>query len=283
MLEKMQLGLRLCLFAAIAALALAATNEITKGPIAQQAQVQANAARKSALPGIDAFEEIEVINAAQYPAIESVHRAIVNGEPEGYAFLLETTGYKGPIAMTLAINHGGAVNALFINSQTETAGLGNKISEDAFLSQFAGVAASPEGIAGQVDGISGATVSTNAVMRGVEQALRYAQDELQIEPKSGEVITEESISATKAIEERTGTEHLRPLDAFGAVGYPDIRAVYEANFGDQSGFLFEFDGASIVISEGGALLSPEEAADTPELEQAQRYLKQFLRKEAAAQ
>ena len=278
MLEQIKLGLRLCLFAAIAAIALAATNEITKEPIALQADGQANTARAIVLPGVETFEQIPIEHANNYPQIQSIHRALVDDELEGYAFLLQTAGYKGPIVMTLAINRSGAINALFVNSQTETAGLGNKITEDEFLSQFAGLAADADKLRGGIDAVSGATISTAAVLDGVVAALRYATVVLGVEPKAGDVITAESVNANHAIEESTGTTHIRELDAFGLVGYPSIRAIYDADYQGQPGYLFEFDGQMIVLSRDGALLAPKDAEGSEDIASARGYLDQFMRK-----
>ena len=278
--DTIKLGLRLFLFALAAAVALAATNEITKGPIAEQANAQANAARDLVLPGIEEFKDMGMIDAVQYPAIQSVHEAYSDGQLEGYAFLIKTSGYKGPIAMTLAVNAGGSINSLVINSQSETAGLGNKITEPSFLNQFMGLAADEQSFDADIDAVSGATISTNAVLSGVRQALQYANAHLGITPKSGVVITEESVNAYKAIEERTGTAHLQPIDAYAAIGYPNIRDMYQADYNGQAGFLFEFGDGSVVISAKGELLSGAQSAHADE---AMGYFDQFLKQGVSAE
>ncbi len=274
--DTLKLSLRLLTFALVAAVLLAATNEITKGPIREQAARQANLSRALALPGADEFEPMEMENADQYPALEAVHRVKKGGQEVGYTFLCDVQGYKGPIVLTLAVNASGSINALTINSQSETAGLGNKVADEPFLGQFPGLAADPDVVADRVDAISGATVSSKAVLSGVEQALRYAVAELGLSPKAGEVITQASVSAYQAIEARTNTENLRPLPPYAASGYPTIQSVYACQYQGKPGHLFEFEAGSVVLGEAGAVLAGTAHPDA--VQEAQRYQVQFLTK-----
>jgi Na+-translocating ferredoxin:NAD+ oxidoreductase RnfG subunit len=52
------LGLKLFAIAAVAGLALGATNALTEGPIHEQEIVAADAARREVLPGADSFTEL---------------------------------------------------------------------------------------------------------------------------------------------------------------------------------------------------------------------------------
>lgn len=281
--DTIKVALRLFLFALIAGVLLAATNEITRGPIAEQAVAQANEAREVVLPGAEQFEPVDVDELADYPAIQAVHRAMEGERLVGYAFLIQVQGYKGPIVMTLAVNQSGSINALVINSQTETAGLGNKIGGAPFLSQFPGLAANAERVSSEVDAISGATVSSRAVMSGIEQALQYAERVLGIEPKPGEVVTVQSVSEDRAVEQRTGTEHVSKLDVFEASGFPGLRAIYAAEYMGQSGYLFDFEDQSVFLSEDGEPLAQTGGADAGVVLEAQRFARQFLKKEASAE
>lgn len=253
--ETLKLSIRLFLFTLIAALALAVTNEITKGPIAVQAEVKANAARAKSLPGADDYVHQDIKNPGNYSGIQEVHAVINGGKTVGYTLTIKVNGYKGPIVMTLAVNMSGSVNALVINSQTETAGLGNKIAGEPFLSQFAGVAASPDTISDEVDTISGATVSSRAVKTGVEHALEYVQNELGIVGKAGEVITEDKAALFSGLEDETGTKNVAGMNAYEAMGFPGIQNVFAGTFGDDSCLIIEFESCKVVVSDTGEVLS----------------------------
>ena len=120
--------------------------------------------------------------------IRSVHKSDVG-------FIVETVtyGYAGEIRMYIGVNHAGKVMGLVVRDAHETYGLGSRILTDyVFLAQFlnksgsfeiatqgadafsgATAATETEGETIQVDGISGATVSSKAVARCVNSAVAY--------------------------------------------------------------------------------------------------------------
>ena len=120
--------------------------------------------------------------------IRSVHK----GE-KGYIVECVTYGYAGEIRMFVAVNNEGKVQGLVVRDAHETYGLGSRILNDVdFLGQFlnqsgsfeiaahgadafsgATAEAAAEGESIQVDGISGATVSSKAVARCVSSAVGY--------------------------------------------------------------------------------------------------------------
>ena len=120
--------------------------------------------------------------------IRSVHK----GE-KGFVIETVTYGYAGEIRMYIGVNFDGKVQGLVVREAHETMGLGSRILTDhVFLAQFLNktgsfevathgadafsgatgeVAADGESV--QVDGISGATVSSKAVVRCVNSAVAY--------------------------------------------------------------------------------------------------------------
>ena len=120
--------------------------------------------------------------------IRSVHKS-----EQGYIIETVTYGYAGEIRMYVAVNHDGKVVGLVVREAHETYGLGSRILTDhEFLTQFlnksgsfeiavagadafsgATAEAATEGETIQVDGISGATVSSKAVARCVNSAVAY--------------------------------------------------------------------------------------------------------------
>lgn len=165
MREILKLGGKLLLIALIAGLALGVTNEITKGPIAEQALISENAARMEVLPSAASFEE----------AGEGIYRGTdATGNAVGFVTAVSVTGYGGPIEVTVGIDTNGMITGVNVGGSdfSETAGLGARVKEEAFRGQFAGktapVALSKDG--GQIDAVTSATISSTAVKNAVNAA-----------------------------------------------------------------------------------------------------------------
>ena len=165
------LGLKLFLLAAVAGLALGVTNMVTAGPIAQQAILAAESARKAVLPTADSF--------AAATAPEGLLDAYVAydkaGAVVGKTGTIVTKGYGGPIEITVGIDANGVVTGISVggSSFAETAGLGARAKEAWFGEQYIGssapIALSKDG--GQIDAITSATITSRAVTTAVNDAV----------------------------------------------------------------------------------------------------------------
>ena len=102
-----------------------------------------------------------------------------SGNTLGYVFTVTTgEGYGGDIQFTLGVAADGTMQGISFLSISETAGLGMRANTDDFKSQFAGknvesIAYSKTGATAdnEIDALSGATVTTNAVTNGVNAGL----------------------------------------------------------------------------------------------------------------
>ncbi len=96
----------------------------------------------------------------------------------GYAFVASGKGYGGDISILVGLQDASIVKGIYIISQTETAGLGSRITLPRFTDQFMGkriedIRLKSEG--GRIDGITGSTISSQAVINAVrETALEKA-------------------------------------------------------------------------------------------------------------
>lgn len=143
---------------------LALTNAVTAPIIAATEDATAEAAKREVLPDADRFE---VVTVSGLPgSITEVDRA-VNGC--GYVFLITGNGYGGKDTLHLicGINSDGAITATKTLSHAETAGLGAKVSEPAFQSQFPG---KNSNTLSDVATISGATFSSNYYISSIKDA-----------------------------------------------------------------------------------------------------------------
>ena len=153
----------LVLICAVMSGLLAVTNNIT-APISEESERRAaEEARIEVMPQADGFEEVTVEGLPA--SVTSVYRA-TNGV--GYVFSLTTIGYggKNTLKMTIGIDMDGKITDTKVLSHKETAGLGSKVTGDAFRGQFPGKDAALEG----VDNISGATFSSNYYRAAIADA-----------------------------------------------------------------------------------------------------------------
>lgn len=90
-----------------------------------------------------------------------------------YAFVAVGKGYGGEIDILVGLEDENTLKGISIISQVETPGLGNRITESYFTDQFAGLSADEVARrrdGGQVDTITGATMSSSAVIKAVRAA-----------------------------------------------------------------------------------------------------------------
>lgn len=183
--------LALVLITLVAGAALGGVYTITADPIAHQNQLAKDEAYKAVFADADTFEVIIDQEDAQleayldengYPAqtINEVVQAMdSSGSPLGYAITVTTSeGYGGDIQFAMGVKDDQTLNGISILSISETAGLGMKADTDEFKGQFAdknveafqytknGASADNE-----IDALSGATITTNAVVNGVNAGL----------------------------------------------------------------------------------------------------------------
>ena len=107
-----------------------------------------------------------------------VRRQDASGTVLGYVLTVTThEGYGGDIQFTVGVRNDGTLNGISLLSISETAGLGMQAG-DVLVPQFADKNAYPY-VYNEIDAISGATITTNAVTNGVNAGVYYFQTMLQ--------------------------------------------------------------------------------------------------------
>lgn len=176
----------------IAGLMLGVVNDITKEPIAQQEQKAKNEACQNVFAAADSFKAQELADSAQIEQAltdagisgadidELMEAKDASGALLGYVITVtDHEGYGGDIQFSMGITNEGTLNGISLLSISETAGLGMRAGEvlvpqfaDKNVSKFTytktGATADSE-----IDAISGATITTNAVVNGVNAGLAY--------------------------------------------------------------------------------------------------------------
>ena len=160
----------------VAALALAATNAVTKGPI----QAHAMAAQREAFGAVMTADEYIEMTIPEGSGISALVEAKRGGEPVGYCVVASTGGYAGPVAVTLGVDLDGKVTGAKIGdtSFAETSGFGSRWLAANQAEQFVGIDLK-EG--GAIEALSGATVTSTAVLNASNTALAAVNGVLGIE------------------------------------------------------------------------------------------------------
>lgn len=200
MKQMMKDAMILFLITLISGAALGLVYEVTKEPIAQQEQKAKNEAYQNVFEAAEDFTELT--EKAYSPdaltafvkengfdaSIDGVAQALSgDGSVLGYVITVtDHEGYGGDIQFTMGVADDGTLNGISLLSISETAGLGMRAGE-VLVPQFAGKqvekfsytktgAASDD----QIDAISGATITTNAVVNGVNAGLLCFQEKLNM-------------------------------------------------------------------------------------------------------
>ena len=170
-LYVLRLALTLFLITAVVAAALAGVNSVTKPIIDQLNAEKTQKAIETVLPG--GFDEQLTSFDNQGGLVSKVYK----GE-SGYALEVLPSGFDNTITMMVGVDFEGKVLGISVVSHTETAGLGavaaaQTSAGEAFRGQFVGksgsVAVSKDG--GELDAITGATITSRAICVGVNAAL----------------------------------------------------------------------------------------------------------------
>lgn len=175
----------------IAGLLLGGVYQITKEPIAAMEEYAKASASKEVFADAAYFEQDPAFEAdgstpvysTLYPAesIDNCQMAYsADDELLGYVLTVTThEGYGGDISFMMGIRNDGTLNGISLLSISETAGLGMQ-AEEVLVPQFAGkneieFTYTKDGATtdSQIDAISGATITTNAVTNGVNTGLSY--------------------------------------------------------------------------------------------------------------
>jgi len=171
----------------IAGLLLGVVFEVTKEPIAVQQAKRKNEACKEVFQDASNFETLEgVALEAGNATINEVSEAVTeDGTVLGYVLDITThEGYNGDIQFTMGIRMDGTVNGISLLSISETPGLGMK-AEEVLKPQFTGKNVSLFSYTktgavtdSEIDAIRGATVTTNALVNGVNTGLEFFKNQL---------------------------------------------------------------------------------------------------------
>lgn len=164
MKETIKLGFYLFIVCAVAGVALAGTNHFTSQKIKKQKDDVLNRAMQEVLPLAARTEENDGF----------IKGFDVKNNLAGYVLKTNTAGYSSQIELLVGVDKEFSVTGIKILFHAETPGLGSKIAEKDFLSQFTGL--QPDKIllkndGGRIDAVTSATISSLAVTDAVKKRI----------------------------------------------------------------------------------------------------------------
>ena len=149
---------------------LAVTNYFTAPIIKEKEQQAAYAAYFEVLPGADSFTTVEGF------ATTGVEEAVKADNGTGYAFKAVGKGFGGDVPVIVGVDMDGVITGVSFMQNSETSGFGARLwdgSEDGatYAAELTGKSGSVALGQDGVNGLSGATVSSTAVVNAVNSAL----------------------------------------------------------------------------------------------------------------
>lgn len=186
----LRLGAILFTICAVAALALGFINQIT-APIIEDRNIQANnELRQLVLEDATEFKQLdekvlENIDELEEGIVSEVYEGINGSDVIGYTIKTLPSGYGGVMEVIVGISKDGKITGVNIGNMAETPGLGTKSNEPNFKGQFSEKEAKELSVVkgstasdNQIAAISGATITSEAVTRGVNAAIKVFNESL---------------------------------------------------------------------------------------------------------
>ncbi len=172
----------LFVIAAIAAGLLGFVSAITAEPIAK-AEADAKATNMAMVLDCDEWgEAVEVSDSI----ITDYSEGKKNGETVGYAFSVTTKGYGSGLKLMIGVDTEGIITGLsIVDCSNETPGLGANASKPEFYQQFAGKSGSLTVVKGgnagegEINALTGATITSKAVTQGVNTVTDFFNENLK--------------------------------------------------------------------------------------------------------
>lgn len=172
-----RLILVLLVITVLAAALLGLVNQVTRDRIALLAQEKLNSAMLEIQPEADEFL---LQSGASYELVSGFYLAQKGGTPVGYCVETCPNGFGGKMSVLVGLDLQGAVVGVKLVDHSETAGVGTRTEDPAFLSQYVGRSGEIAiGGADGIDAVSGATISSKAVTAGVNAALAAVSQEVE--------------------------------------------------------------------------------------------------------
>lgn len=211
LLELVKLGAILTIICVVVAGIVAYVYESTKEQIALN-----NAINKDDLavvmPEADSIEDVTADFEADETIVE-IYKALKGSDVVGYVYKTKVSGYKPDLTTVIGMDMDGQVIAARVTQLSETPGLGARVQEEEFISQFS--SKTPEGefkvvktapaADNEIAAVSGATISSTAVTGAVNTVVKFHKanilgEEVTEEPKAEPTIENMLLTGDEMVE-----------------------------------------------------------------------------------
>jgi len=175
-------------------LLIAVTNGALSGRIEQNRIAKLNALTKALLPDAERFQPLDTDIEVQLPDGSKEKATIFeafsgDGQRIGFSFNARGTGFTGPIELVVAVDKDfQKLMGFSVLASSETPGFGDQIKSDYYRRQFINAPAdklmlvktgSAAAVDSQIVAITGATVSSQAVVNIVNTFVTQIRDQMQ--------------------------------------------------------------------------------------------------------
>lgn len=172
----------LAVVGALSAGVLSFVNDLTAPIIEAQKLAAVKESLEVLYPGAN-FSELST-EADETGLVSAAYQA----EGKGYIYSVQVVGYNSstPIDFMMSIDNDGTISGYVVLTQQETNGIGSRVADDEFKNTVVG-----KGINDSISTLSGATVSSTAVVKGINaaKALFGAQAGVSVDTPSEPVVT----------------------------------------------------------------------------------------------
>ena len=181
--EVIKFGLILFVITAVCTGIVSAMFQLTD-PIIQKQQIEKdNKARETILPAAKTFEKVE---GDFGEGVKEVYKGLDGSEVVGYTVKTAPKGYGGEFEVTTAVTKKNTISGVRIGTMSEPPGLGAKAKDEAFKVQYKDKPAKELKVIkngtpadNEIVAIAGATITSNAVTKGVNQSIKVAEEQMK--------------------------------------------------------------------------------------------------------
>lgn len=161
----------LLLITLVVSVLLSGANSLTAPRIEMLRTEESNQALRMVAPAAKEFSELEY--QTEDDQVSGLLGAYSDDTLVGYCVEVSPIGFGGVINMIVGVDLNGSVTGVHILDYSETPGLGTQANTPDFLNQYIGKSGTLKLNAGanSIEAITGATVTSTAITRGVNAAL----------------------------------------------------------------------------------------------------------------
>jgi len=179
-MQRKRTIIALCSIAAVAGGLLGLVWNITKPEIEKRRIEASDMAIYAVLPEAEKYQEMKSGTVKYYQAYDA------EGKPAGIAIRAEGQGFQDKILMIIGMTQDlSKIKGIRILESSETPGLGGEITSNWFRKQFENLETKPEIVyvknskpekPNEIRAITGATISTKAVVKIINEAVKNLRD-----------------------------------------------------------------------------------------------------------